>query len=362
MADWPVTLSGTYAAGQLANGADLNTDLVKLRDAINQMHDRFGSFAINTTFYQKWPAGASMIKLGKDARGEMAWGPTILTGPASVGTAHTHNWGAGEGTGSIHNSVMQDPTGHETDEQPYLRMDDSDITPLKMFKVPTWMGGVRLRHFSVTNMSWLPFSTGVTLRANAHTNGATSTGVTGNLVYSCGAAITRHGADQYRFSSDSTSQTKNPPLFGVAYSTSLAAMNVQAESLGTSPSIAGTVKFLDTPWSGWPAKASTSADAANDDGQRDIMTYRWGEKTGTEAHYAPVEKTYDMSVALAPGNYVMIYCGGAIMARHIDDPDGSIAAAGSGGDTTHYGAVYLNRDGYLRFDCTLLCDAMPPIP
>jgi len=394
MADWPVTLTGNYTAGQLASATTINTDLTALRDAINQLHDRFGTLALNTTFYQKWPRGSCMIKLGKDVKGnEVLVGglAPVITGGSDEGsvigdlTGHVHITKAydhdldgtiedNEFLGSIvtDNSAMhnfnaagaqQNTTVYGMGAQPWPRMDDADITPLKLFKVPSWMGGMRLRHFSVTNMSWVPFSTAVNLGASAHNNNEASlTGVCSQLVYSCGASMNRpdttaNGLHKYTLHSTDPAQTKYPPTFGVAYSTSLAAMNVQAVTDSSNvANIAGTVAFLDDPWEGWPAKTSTANDSANDSGQKDMMTYRWGEKTGTATDYAPAEKTCDMNVALAAGNYIMIYCKGSILARNVNDPTGGL------GTTTQGGAVYLNRDAYLRFDCTLLCDAMPPIP
>jgi len=100
---WPITKTGTYASGSVASASDFSTDFTTLYDAVNQVHNRFSTFVF-TAHYQRFCDNDA----GFTSRGESSEG-----------------------------------------DSPSL---------VKIFKVPDWMQGIRVRKFSVACMSNPPSS------------------------------------------------------------------------------------------------------------------------------------------------------------------------------------------------------------
>ena len=107
---WPIVLTGSYADGSLCKASDYRSDFETLRDAVNQLFERFSSFEFNA------------LAVSAD----LASGADTSVGSTEVTTHNFHRTGA------------------------------TDRTVVKVFRIPTWMQGVRIRQFEVTNCSRFP--------------------------------------------------------------------------------------------------------------------------------------------------------------------------------------------------------------
>ena len=92
---WPLVKHGTYDAGDVATAANFESDFNKVFDAVNQLHNRFSSFQISTRYSDYVNSATEWVSTN-----------------------------AGEDPSVVH-----------------------------MFKVPDWMQGLRIRRFSVANVS-----------------------------------------------------------------------------------------------------------------------------------------------------------------------------------------------------------------
>ena len=99
---WPLVKHGTYDAGDVATASNFENDFNKVFDAVNQLHNRFSSFQISTTYSRV--KESSQIFVSKQA--------------------------------GTHRQLVH------------------------AFKVPDWMQGLRIRRFSVGNMSALSVTSG----------------------------------------------------------------------------------------------------------------------------------------------------------------------------------------------------------
>jgi hypothetical protein len=128
---WPIILSGDYSDGSVCNAADYKNDFYKLRDAVNQIYERFGSYRLSATIrrplgYTDYAADASTFE--KSVRDYI----TIID------TYYESTTLAQEG-----------PTGSA---------DESRRRVVRaLIQVPTWMQGVRIRGLQASNTSQFPY-------------------------------------------------------------------------------------------------------------------------------------------------------------------------------------------------------------
>ena len=121
---FPVTLTGNYQDGSVCSAADYRADFEKMRDAINHMHERFSSFTIN----------------GVHTRYQRCAEEWSITSASGDGTTYG----------------VEDPSGPTPYGQAFWSSDPDEYTVLNVFKVPSWMQGIRVREISVVNLSHLP--------------------------------------------------------------------------------------------------------------------------------------------------------------------------------------------------------------
>jgi len=111
---FPITLTGDYIDGSVCSAADYRADFEKLRDAINQMHERFGT--------------------------------TIFTGHdityQDLASAYEPAWGA-----SADGAFATGDSGN-------------DYKILNVMQIPGWMQGIRVRNLQLCNFSRLPAQSG----------------------------------------------------------------------------------------------------------------------------------------------------------------------------------------------------------
>jgi len=107
--NFPVTLAGTYSDGSLCKGSDYLTDFTTLKDAVNQLYERYASFSFSGDFSQ-------------------------TVGPND----------AMEGVSSI---------GAETEFHVLGNTNDTHRHVFAIFYVPVWMQGLRVRELMVLNHS-----------------------------------------------------------------------------------------------------------------------------------------------------------------------------------------------------------------
>lgn len=93
---WPLVKHGTYDAGDVATASNFEGDFNKVFDAVNQLHNRFSSFQISTQYNERVQAETSFLSQGAAT-------------------------------------------------QPNL---------VHIFRVPDWMQALRVRRFSVANVSY----------------------------------------------------------------------------------------------------------------------------------------------------------------------------------------------------------------
>ena len=113
---FPITLTGDYVDGSACNAAEYRADFEKLRDAVNQMHERFNSFCITATlkdYVQNPKSGSEFYE------------------PARFNDI-TH--------------VIADS--------------GSSARILNVIEVPSWLQGIRVRDIQVVNLSKLPVKDG----------------------------------------------------------------------------------------------------------------------------------------------------------------------------------------------------------
>ena len=130
---FPLTLTGSYTDGSVCSAADYRADFEKMRDAINHMHERFSSYAINGvhTHYQ---------------RAAMAWSI------ASGGTSSVDTYGV---------NVAPHPSGASTPYKQALgEYAPTHWSILNIFQVPSWMQGLRVRRINAVNLSKVPDQSG----------------------------------------------------------------------------------------------------------------------------------------------------------------------------------------------------------
>ena len=109
---FPITLTGDYMDGSVCSASDYRADFEKLRDAVNQMHDRF-----STTIF----TGHDITYQDVAKSYEPAWGDGIASGGA---------FGVGDS--------------------------GNDYKILNVMKIPGWMQGIRVRNLQLCNFSRLP--------------------------------------------------------------------------------------------------------------------------------------------------------------------------------------------------------------
>ena len=114
---FPITLTGDYMDGSVCSASDYRADFEKLRDAVNQMHDRF-----STTIF----TGHDITYQDNAQFYEPAWG-AVAGGAFGVGASTT----AGK-----------------------------DYKILNVMKIPGWMQGIRVRNLQLCNFSRLPAGEG----------------------------------------------------------------------------------------------------------------------------------------------------------------------------------------------------------
>lgn len=99
---WPITLSGDYTDGSVCKASDYKNDFEKLRDGLNQLHERFNTLAWSCSFQKP------LYHLTENAGGS----PRLLM---------------------------------------LSGVDDDDYVVLGAMKVPSWCQAVRLRSFQITS-------------------------------------------------------------------------------------------------------------------------------------------------------------------------------------------------------------------
>jgi hypothetical protein len=122
---WPVILSGDYSDGSICNAADYKNDFYLLRDAVNQLYERFGSYRINARAKQYF---------GNEVSGSVA-GPWMNVGIGDymrAGFAQTGN-------------------ALDSDAEKRRRLVRT------MIQIPSWMQGVRIRGIQALNLSQISY-------------------------------------------------------------------------------------------------------------------------------------------------------------------------------------------------------------
>jgi hypothetical protein len=99
---WPITLSGDYTDGSVCKASDYKNDFEKLRDGLNQLHERFNTLAWSCSFQKP------LYHLTENSGGS----PRLLM---------------------------------------LSGVDDDDYVVLGAMKVPSWCQAVRLRNFQITS-------------------------------------------------------------------------------------------------------------------------------------------------------------------------------------------------------------------
>ena len=118
---WPVILSGDYSDGSVCNAADYKNDFYLLRDAVNQLYERFGSYRISATIRKPFGFTGDATEY------------ITLADAGSSGTAL-----ALEGT----------TTSEDEAKRRVVRT---------LIQVPTWMQGVRIRGLQASNTTQVPY-------------------------------------------------------------------------------------------------------------------------------------------------------------------------------------------------------------
>lgn len=121
---WPVILAGDYTDGSVCNAADYKNDFYLLRDAVNQLYERFGSYRINARAKQHF---------GNEVAGSVAM-PYLTIG----------------GGDSFIVSFAQLEASVDTDDERRRRLVRT------LIQIPTWMQGVRIRGIQALNVSQFP--------------------------------------------------------------------------------------------------------------------------------------------------------------------------------------------------------------
>jgi hypothetical protein len=143
---WPVILSGDYSDGSVCNAADYKADFEKMRDAVNQLFERFSSFMI----YGQLSSRKSATDVA----------------PAHSGGAADPGGTASEAGGPQHvlisDTAYQAWTFYNIGDGPQVNenvraVDARRRNIVTIFKVPAWMQGLRIRGIGVQNRSNLAY-------------------------------------------------------------------------------------------------------------------------------------------------------------------------------------------------------------
>jgi len=122
---WPIILSGDYSDGTVCNAADYKNDFYMLRDAVNQLYERFASYRVN-------------------ARAKAHFGKTVASS-----VAEEYLTVANGATKDV--SFCLDGTAVDSDNERRRRL------IRQIIQVPTWMQGVRIRGLNALNLSQIPY-------------------------------------------------------------------------------------------------------------------------------------------------------------------------------------------------------------
>ena len=118
---WPIILSGDYSDGSVCNAADYKNDFYKLRDAVNQLYERFGSYRISATIRKPFGYTGDATEY------------ITLADDANTGTSFALEGTSTDGTEAARRVVRT------------------------LIQVPTWMQGVRIRGLQASNTSQVPY-------------------------------------------------------------------------------------------------------------------------------------------------------------------------------------------------------------
>tara|TARA_R100000808_G_scaffold23914_1_gene53803 strand:- start:1083 stop:1934 length:852 start_codon:yes stop_codon:yes gene_type:complete len=122
---WPIILSGDYSDGSVCNAADYKNDFYMLRDAVNQLYERFSSYRVN-------------------ARAKTYFGKTVAS---SVAKEYMDLASAAAADASF----CLDGNAVDSDNERSRRL------VRQIIQIPTWMQGVRIRGLNALNLSQIPY-------------------------------------------------------------------------------------------------------------------------------------------------------------------------------------------------------------
>jgi len=132
---WPIILSGDYSDGSICNAADYKNDFFKLRDAVNQLYERFGSYRLSASI--KRPMG--FLDQADDSHALEEIVLPYMSIPDTI---------------SLDVSIaMEGSTGGAGSAMAARR------TVKTLIQIPPWMQGVRIRGLQASNTSQFPYST-----------------------------------------------------------------------------------------------------------------------------------------------------------------------------------------------------------
>ena len=246
---WPVILSGDYSDGSVCNAADYKNDFYLLRDAVNQLYERFGSYRISA--HVKRPFGFT-----GDTNEYLT-----LAASAHVGTA-----------------FHQEDDGVDNLDEVATRVTSTII------KIPTWMQGVRIRGLQVNNTSNIFYNNGST----------------GGDTYPAGT----HNVD--------IRHIYKPPTFGVSVASSLAGFNrntttdvydnaVDVQQITFGAGTADNTQLDDV----------TTRDSGYTD-KGEVGGINWSTPSGATRLFKPVLKEATADYVVEPGSYIALWCAGAV--------------------------------------------------
>ena len=249
---WPVILSGDYTDGSVCNAADYKNDFYLLRDAVNQLYERFGSYRISA--HVKRPFGYT-------------------------GDTNEYLTIAGHGGGTpnyVATCFHQQGTGVNDLDEAATR------TTSTVIKVPTWMQGVRIRGIQVNNTSNIHYNNG--------SDGAYPAGT--------------HDLD--------ITHIYKPPTFGVSVASTLAglkrntttdvydnAVDVQQITFGAGTDDNTQLDDLTVRSSGYTDKG-------------EVGGINWSTPAGATQLFQPVFKESTADYVVEPGSYIALWCAGAV--------------------------------------------------
>tara|TARA_Y100001938_G_C8081840_1_gene429628 strand:- start:214 stop:1092 length:879 start_codon:yes stop_codon:yes gene_type:complete len=256
---WPIRLSGDYSDGTVCNAADYKNDFGKLRDAVNQLYERFGSYRLSANIRRPmgfYDSNAS----GGDAATGLVFEYMSLADQISAAT-----------------SFAQEAATSTAD------MNERRVVRT-LIQVPTWMQGVRIRGIQAVNTSQFPYSTaedGVEFRYY-------------NTAPTFGVSVGNDIEDFDFYDADSTS-----------FNSGSGAVDVQTVVFGTEDGQASADALNDVN--------------LHDNGAGQTYTsknYVAGPNYSTFAtstrHWRPVMKASTADYVVEPGQFIGLWCAGSV--------------------------------------------------